>query len=62
MPQRTHLGDEFGDPIGQANRDTPPAQAVREHATDDRATAPPTPQTAATKPAKDAEQPRSSVR
>jgi hypothetical protein len=43
VPQRTHLGDEFGDPIGQANRDTPPAQAVREHATDDRATAPPTP-------------------
>ncbi|WP_267881815.1 hypothetical protein [Streptomyces sp. NRRL WC-3744] len=39
MPQGTYLGDEFGDPIGQASRDTPPAQAVREHATDDRATA-----------------------
>ncbi|MET8566114.1 hypothetical protein ABZV75_38215 [Streptomyces flaveolus] len=39
MPQRMHLGDEFGDPIGQANRDTPPAQAVREYATDHRATA-----------------------
>ncbi|MGC0335046.1 hypothetical protein [Streptomyces sp. SLBN-8D4] len=39
MPQHTHLSDEFGDPTGQANRDTPPAQAVREHATHDRATA-----------------------
>ncbi|MFI0516243.1 hypothetical protein ACH3Y9_41915 [Streptomyces sp. WSLK1-5] len=37
MPQRTHLDDEFGDPLGHANRDTPPVQAVRERATGDRA-------------------------